>query len=235
MIGNSNEKSSNGSGNNNNVYDIICYYKEENDGENHDNVHDVIEHIEKAKTKHQQQKNDFKEEVFERKKWIKWRLFGCLIMNILLSSPIYSFVTIYLHHKEKLDENIALIWIPIIFNAVYLLSTPWLFNTILSPTSNASSSPNVSRLTNRNVLIIFTLVLSAAISLSGFAFAYLNANFFLILLFYGIIGGKKNIFFYHFIFFFFSFIKLKRIFIRQDVKCIFIFLKIYNFFFSLPL
>ena len=179
------EKSKNGS----NVYDIICYYKDDNnENQDHSTVHEVIDNIEQGTNNNN---NKIEIEKVSNKKNIteslKWKLFGCFLMNVLLSSPIYGFITIYLLHKDKLDGSIALIWIPIIFNAIYLLVTPWLFNTLIPSTTHANS--NAMRLTNRNVIIVFTLIMSTAISLSGFTFSYLDANFFLICLLYGVIGG----------------------------------------------
>ncbi|CAG9803136.1 unnamed protein product [Chironomus riparius] len=181
------EKSKNGS----NVYDIICYYKDDNnENQDHGTVHEVIDNIEQGNNNNNNveiAKVSSKKNIVES---LKWKLFGCFLMNVLLSSPIYGFITIYLLHKDKLDGSIALIWIPIIFNAVYLLVTPWLFNTLIPSTTHANS--NAMRLTNRNVIIVFTLIMSAAISLSGFTFSYLNANFFLICLLYGVIGGMSS-------------------------------------------
>lgn len=182
------EKSKNGS----NVYDIICYYKDDNnENQDHSTVHEVIDNIEQGNTNINNNNNNEVLRKYSSKRNIteslKLKLFGCFLMNVLLSSPIYGFTSIYLLHKEKLDGSIALIWIPIIFNAVYLLVTPWLFNTLIPSTTHANS--NATRLTNRNVIIVFTLIMSSAISLSGFTFSYLDANFFLIFLLYGIIGG----------------------------------------------
>jgi len=186
------EKSKNGS----NVYDIICYYKDDNnENQDHSTVHEVIDNIEQGNNNEEvKDDNNRKKNTTES---LKWKLFGCFLMNVLLSSPIYGFITIYILHKDKLDGSIALIWIPIIFNAVYLLVTPWLFNTLIPSTTHANS--NATRFTNRNVIIVFTLIMSTAISLSGFTFSYLDANFFLIFLLYGIIGGK--VMFVIFIFF----------------------------------
>lgn len=179
--------------NDNNVYDIISYYKEDVD-ENPNTVNDVIDNIKKVNDE-----NDCTTRVNKKKKLpkkLKWKLVGCILMNILLSSPIYGFVTIYLLHMDKFDRNIAMIWIPILFNAIYLLVTPWLFNTLISPTPVHVNS-NAFYLTNRSVIIIFTLILSSAISLSGFIFAYLEANFLLIFLLYCVIGGKSHFIEFH--------------------------------------
>ncbi|KAG5684682.1 hypothetical protein PVAND_013899 [Polypedilum vanderplanki] len=194
MVDKSNNSNNINNSNNNNVYDIICYYKEE-DHDNENQVQHVIDNIEKAQNqqhKHKSRKNRKVSNNTKFRKSIKWKLFGCLIMNVLLSSPIYSYVTIYLHHKDKFDANIALIWIPIIFNAIYLLVTPWLFNSLLSPSSHSSSSSTVIRLTNRNVIIVSTLILATAISLAGMTFAYLNANFVFIVILYGVFGGMSS-------------------------------------------
>lgn len=166
---------------NNNIYDIICYYNESDDDPQH--VHDVIKKIEKEA---QRKKHD---------SWIRWKLFGCLLINVLLSAPIYSYGTIYLHQKEAFDAQPALIWPPIVFNSVYLLVTPWLFNTISTPASRNSRSPQentsiFAKLTNKNVIIVFTLVVSAGVSMAGISFSYLSANFTIILIFYSVIGGE---------------------------------------------
>lgn len=171
-----------GTTSNNNIYDIICYYNEPNDEPQH--AHEVIKKIEKANQR------------ISRDSWIRWRLFGCLLINVLLSAPIYSYGTIYLQQKEAFDGDPAIIWPPIIFNSVYLLVTPWLFNTISTPASRNSRSPSAestffTRLTDKRVIIIFSLILSAGVSISGFAFTYLQANFVIILIFYSIIGGKR--------------------------------------------
>lgn len=191
------EKSKNGS----NVYDIICYYKDDNnDNQDHSTVHEVVDNIEQANENINNNKNEVLRKHSSKRsitESLKLKLFGCFLMNVLLSSPIYGFSSIYLLNKDKLDGSIALIWIPIIFNAVYLLVTPWLFNTLIPSTTHADS--NATRLTNRNVIIVFTLIMSSAISLSGFTFSYLDANFFLIFLFYGVIGGTV-LFVFFFIF-----------------------------------
>lgn len=148
------------------VYDIICFYKEENEDDNN-TVHAVIEKI--AKKRHKP----------ENRKRLIFRLFGCLLIIILLSSPIYGFVTLYLHHRELLEDNVVLIWAPIIFNAVYLLVTPWLISDNL-----------LSSLSNRTVILLFTLLMSIAISASSFIFVYFDQKLFpFIILLYGAIGG----------------------------------------------
>lgn len=166
--------------NSNNIYDIICYY---NETEEPQHVVDVIKKIEKEAQR------------ITRDKWIKWKLLGCIMINVLLSAPIYSYGTIYLQQKSIFDEQPALIWPPIIFNSVYLLVTPWLFNTISTPASrNSRSSPRESsiftKLTNRNVIVVFSLILSAGVSIAGFAFTYFGANFMIILIFYSVVGGE---------------------------------------------
>lgn len=175
----SQKASANSSGNN--IYDIICYYNEGDDEPQR--VNEVIKHIEKA---HQQIDED---------KWIKWKLFGCLMINVFLSAPIYSYGTIYLQQKETFDENPAIIWPPIVFNSIYLLVTPWLFNSISTPASRSSRSNRVdssifSKLTNKSVIVVFTIFLATGVSIAGFAFTYLHANFVMILIFYSIIGGE---------------------------------------------
>lgn len=151
------------------VYDIICYYKEENEEDNH-TVHAVIENIEK---KHKRRKID-------HRKWLALRLFGCMLIIMLLSSPVYGYVTLYLHHRELVEDgNVVLIWAPIIFNAVYLLVTPWLISDTI-----------LSRLSNRTVIFLFTLTMSFAISASGLIFVYFDDKLFpLVILVYGVIGG----------------------------------------------
>lgn len=151
------------------VYDIICYYKEENEEDN-DTVHAVIENIEKG---------CYKRHKHDHRKWLILHLFGCLLIIILLSSPIYGFVTLYLHHRELVEDNVVLIWAPIIFNAVYLLVTPWLISDAILP-----------RLSARTVIILFTIIMSLAIFASGLLLVYFDDNFYpLIILLYGVIGG----------------------------------------------
>lgn len=166
--------------NSNNIYDIICYYNETDDEPQH--VVDVIKKIEKETQR------------IKRDSWIKWKLLGCLMINVLLSAPIYSYGTIYLQQKSVFDEQPALIWPPIIFNSVYLLVTPWLFNTISTPRSSRPQSPTeasmFAKLTNRSVIVVFSLILSAGVSIAGFSFTYFGANFMIILIFYSIVGGE---------------------------------------------
>lgn len=167
--------------NSNNIYDIICYYNEVEAEPQHAN--DVIKKIEKAS------------EPVKRDRWIKWKLFGCLMINVLLSAPIYSYGTIYVQQKELFDAKPALIWPPIIFNSISLFVTPWLFNSISTPASRHSRSPHsgsslLSKVTNKQVIVIFSLILSIGISVSGFAFAYLRANLVIVMIFYSIIGGE---------------------------------------------
>lgn len=165
---------------NDNIYDMICYYNETDDEPQHVNA--VISKIERAGRR------------ISRDSWIKWKIFGCLMINVFLSAPIYSYGTIYLQQKEVFDEQPALIFMPIIFNSVYLLVTPWLFNSISTPTSRHSTqradTSIFSKLTNKSVIIIFALVLCVGVSISGLAFTFLRANFVMILIFYSIIGGK---------------------------------------------
>lgn len=175
-----NKNSNNNS--NNNVYDIICYYEEQPDNESH--VNDVIQNIEKA-NRHNLHKD----------KWLIWKLSGCLLINVLLSAPIYSYGTIYLQQMEKFDMQPLLIWPPLIFNAQYLLVTPWLFHTISTPSSTQSNSLTSDKsilmeLSSKNIIVISTLILSMAITISGLAFTFLNANFFMILIFYSLLGGE---------------------------------------------
>jgi hypothetical protein len=168
---NRNEDNNNVSVGNAAVYDIICYYKEENE-ENNDTVHAVIENIEKSSHKRRVLKN----------KWLKFRLFGCMLIIILLSSPVYCYVTLYLHHRDVVeDQNVVLIWAPIIFNAVYFVVTPWLISDSI-----------LSSLSNRTVILLFTCILSLAISASGFVFIFFDDKFFpLVIALYGVIGGKR--------------------------------------------
>lgn len=171
------------SSNGNNIYDIICYYNEADDEPQH--VVDVIKKIEKET---QRIKEDG---------WIKWKLLGCLVINILLSAPIYSYGTIYLQQKSIFDESPALVWPPIIFNSVYLLVTPWLFNTISTPMSRNSHAPRESslfaKLTNKSVIVVFSLILSAGVSTAGIAFTYFGANLMMILIFYSVVGGEHSL------------------------------------------
>lgn len=165
-----------------NIYDIICYYNEADDEPQH--VNEVIKKIEKDI---QRPKKDV---------WIKWKLFGCLVINVLLSAPIYSYGTIYLQQRDFFDAQPALIWPPIIFNSVYLIVTPWLFNTISTPASRHSrtspthSSTVLSMLTNRIIIVVFTVLLAGGVSMAGIAFSYLGANIVIILAFYSIVGGE---------------------------------------------
>lgn len=177
----SENRSASSNSNNNNIYDIICYYNEVDDEPKH--VNEVIKSIEKASQR------------VPENSWVKWRLFGCLMINVMLSAPIYSYGTIYLQHKEAFDDHPAIIWPPIIFNSVYLLVTPWLFNTISTPASRnsrslRSDSSIFSKLTNKSVIIVFSLILASGVSIAGFSFTYLNANFVMVLIFYSIIGGE---------------------------------------------
>ena len=155
------------------VYDIICHYKEDNEEDNNNTVPAVIENIEKG---------SYKRHEPTHRKWMFLRLVGCMLIIILLLSPVYGFVTLYVHHKELLENGcIILIWAPVIFNASYLFVTPWLF-----PNSTLSS------LSNRTIIILSTLIITFAISISNFLFIYFNESFsLLIVLLYGFIGGKR--------------------------------------------
>lgn len=170
--------------NDSNIYDIICYYNESDDEPKHTN--EVIHKIEKTNQR------------LKRDSWIKWKLFGCLLINVLLSAPIYSYGTLYLLQKPLFDAQPILIWPPLIFNSVYLIVTPWLFNTISTPASRSSrivenkTSSLFANLSNKNVIMIFSVILSLGVSMAGFTFSYLNANIALILVFYSIVGGKSS-------------------------------------------
>lgn len=163
------------SNNNNNIYDIICYYNNE-DHDEPKHAKEVIHEIEKTN------------QGLKRDKWIKWKLFGCLIVNVLLSAPIYSYGTYYLLHKPIFDAQPILLWPPIIFTSFHLIVTPWLFNTISTPAEHSGSS-FFTKFSNKTIIITFSVILSLGVSLGGFSFAYLNANFTVILIFYSIIGG----------------------------------------------
>jgi hypothetical protein len=168
-----------------NMYDIISYL-DKDDEPSH--TKDVIKRIRNSNRRRIE--SDF---------LIRCKLFGCLIINFLLSAPIYSYSIMYLQQKEIFESNPVLIWPPVVFNSVYLLVTPWLFNSISTPVSrnsrknqrNASTS-FLSNLTNKNIVIVFSLLLSTCISIAGFTFIFLNANHYVILIFYSIIGGKLN-------------------------------------------
>ncbi|CAO1417498.1 unnamed protein product [Diamesa hyperborea] len=179
--------------NSDNIYDIICYYDDNNDEESVGNVNDVINKIEKANSG----KRNNNTSRYSDKIYLHWKLFGCLIINVLLSSPIYAYGTIYLNQKEMFDASPALIWPPILYNSVYLIVTPWLFNTISTPsthtaTSNTSHMSLLTKLTNKNIIILFTLMLSMGISICGVLFTFFKANFFLILIFYSVFGGMSS-------------------------------------------
>lgn len=62
--------------NSDNIYDIICYYDDNNDEESVGNVNDVINKIEKANngTRNNSRNSD--------KSYLHWKLFGCLIINV---------------------------------------------------------------------------------------------------------------------------------------------------------
>lgn len=181
----SSQKKSNG---NNNIYDIISYHEKEDVEPNH--TKDVIRRIHRGSYRRRIESNVV----------IRCKLFGCLVMILLLSAPIYSYGTIYLQQKEIFEPNPALIFPPIIFNSVYLLVTPWLFNSISTPASR--NSRKISRklppigflvnLTNKNIVITFSLILAASISIAGFTYTYADANHFAILIFYSVFGGRMN-------------------------------------------
>lgn len=164
-----------------NIYDIISFYKTDDAEPSHTN--EVILKIEKS---NQRIKPD---------KWMKLKLFGCLLINILLSAPVYSYGTIYLLQKGFFDSQPVLLWPPILLNSVFLIVTPWLFNSISTPTSRSSrtaytGSSFFANLSNRAVIIIFSSVLSLAVCVSGFSFSNLNANFAVIFVFLSVIGGN---------------------------------------------
>lgn len=175
---------------NNNIYDIISYNEKDDQEPNHPK--DVIRRIHSSTNTTRRR--------LESNALIRCKLFGCLVIIFLLSAPIYSYGTIYLHQKEIFESNPALIFPPIIFNSVYLLVTPWLFNSISSTPASRNSS-KVSRhttapglahcvnLTNKNIVIGFSLILAASISIAGFAYTFVGANYMLILIFYSVLGG----------------------------------------------
>lgn len=176
---------------NNNIYDIISYNEKDDEEPNHPK--DVIRRIHSSTNRTRRR--------LESNALIRCKLFGCLVIIFLLSAPIYSYGTIYLHQREEIFEsNPALIFPPIIFNSVYLLVTPWLFNSISSTPASRNSS-KVSRnttapglghcvnLTNKNIVICFSLILAASISIAGFAYTFVGANYLLILIFYSVLGG----------------------------------------------
>lgn len=160
------------------AYDIICYYKEESEEDN-DTVHAVIENIEKSTAQKQSSNGDKTD--YRQRKHVMWRLFGCLVIIVLLSTPIYGWASLYLHQRSLFDENIVLIWAPIIYSSVYLLVTPWLF---------LFSAACVAQFSYRIIILASTFIMSLAISISGFIFVYFRANFLLITLLYGVIGGE---------------------------------------------
>lgn len=176
---------------NSNIYDIISYNEKDDQEPNHPK--DVIRRIHSST-------NTTTRRRLESNALIRCKLFGCLVIIFLLSAPIYSYGTIYLHQKEIFESNPALIFPPIIFNSVYLLVTPWLFNSISSTPASRNSS-KVSRhttapglahcvnLTNKNIVIGFSLILAASISIAGFAYTFVGANYMLILIFYSVLGG----------------------------------------------
>jgi hypothetical protein len=164
-----------------NIYDIISFYNNDDTEPSHTN--EVILKIEKSNQR------------INRDKWIKFKLFGCLIINILLSAPVYSYGTIYLLQKRFFDSQPLVVWPPILLNSVFLIVTPWLFNSISTPSSRNSRSAYVSasifaKLSNRAVIIIFSTVLSLAVCVAGFSFSNLNANFAVIFAFFSVIGGN---------------------------------------------
>lgn len=175
----------------NNIYDIISYHEKDEVEPTH--PYEVIRRIHSSTARRRVESNVM----------IRCKLFGCLMIIFLLSAPIYSYGTIYLQQKEMFEPNPALIFPPIIFNSVYLLVTPWLFNSISTPASRNSSrisSQKVStttpvgllvNLTNKNIVIAFSMMLAVSISVSGFAFTYIEANYPLILIFYSVLGGMQ--------------------------------------------
>lgn len=64
--------------NSDNIYDIICYYDENNDEESVGNVNDVINKIEKANNGTRNNNNSR----YSDKSYLHWKLFGCLIINV---------------------------------------------------------------------------------------------------------------------------------------------------------
>ena len=64
--------------NSDNIYDIICYYDENNDEESVGNVNDVINKIEKANNGKRNNNNSR----YSDKSYLHWKLFGCLIINV---------------------------------------------------------------------------------------------------------------------------------------------------------
>jgi hypothetical protein len=165
----------------NNIYDIISFYSEDAEPSH---TKEVILKIEKS---NQWIKHD---------KWIKFKLFGCLLINILLSAPVYSYGTIYLLQKRFFDSQPVLFWPPILLNSIFLIVTPWLFNSISTPPSRSSrtayaSSSIFANLSNRAVIVVFSLVLSLAVCVAGFSFSEMNANLPVIFIFFSVIGGNS--------------------------------------------
>lgn len=64
--------------NSDNIYDIICYYDDNNDEESVGNVNDVINKIEKANSG----KRNNNTSRYSDKSYLHWKLFGCLIINV---------------------------------------------------------------------------------------------------------------------------------------------------------
>ena len=64
--------------NSDNIYDIICYYDDNNDEESVGNVNDVINKIEKANNG----KRNHNTSRYSDKSYLHWKLFGCLIINV---------------------------------------------------------------------------------------------------------------------------------------------------------
>lgn len=165
------------------MYDITSYLENKDDEPCH--TKDVIKRIRNSNRRRIE--SDF---------LIRWKLFGCLIINFLLSAPIYSYSIMYLQQKEVFESNPVLIWPPIIFNSVYLLVTPWLFNSISTPASRNSRKHQIkpptrifSNLSNKSIVIVFSVLLSMSISIAGFSFLFLQANHLIILIFYSVVGG----------------------------------------------
>lgn len=68
--------------NSDNIYDIICYYDDNNDEESVGNVNDVINKIEKANNGKRNNKNNNNTSHYSDKSYLHWKLLGCLIINV---------------------------------------------------------------------------------------------------------------------------------------------------------
>lgn len=64
--------------NSDNIYDIICYYDDNNDEKSVGNVNDVINKIEKANNGTRNSDNSRHSD----KSYLHWKLLGCLIINV---------------------------------------------------------------------------------------------------------------------------------------------------------